>query len=237
VRFPDWHRLSLAQIRDYVVRFALLASVIPIGLVGLLWWDYLRHLQVESNLHDISRALRVYHETHGRFPPLAVTYQPGEHRWSWRLGLRGLVEQVDPGPLIDSTQPWDSPSNHQKMAGPMPKVFACVGRGTLLRGYTCLRMFRGKEAPFDRPEGARLEDLADPANTILVVEAFELVFWTMPEGLSYDPDKPLPPLGGTFKDGFYAIMADGSVRFIRHDTDERVLRSYITGKPVPRGVQ
>jgi hypothetical protein len=91
-------------------------------------------------------------------------------------------------------------------------------------------MFIGGGAAFDRPGGVRRENLADPANTILVVEAAGPVLWTMPEGLPYDPDAPLPPLGSAFPEGFFALMADGSVRFIRHDTDERVIRAYITGK-------
>jgi hypothetical protein len=91
-------------------------------------------------------------------------------------------------------------------------------------------MFIGGGAAFDKAEGAGLQSLADPENTLLVVEAAEAVPWTEPEGLLYDPDQPLPPLGGAFKDGFHALFADGSVRFIPHTTDEQTIRAYITGR-------
>jgi hypothetical protein len=40
-----------------------------------------------------------------------------------------------------------------------------------------------------------------------------------------------------FQPGFNAWMEDGSVGFMRHDTDERVLRSYRMDKLLPRGVR
>jgi hypothetical protein len=52
--------------------------------------------------------------------------------------------------------------------------------------------------------------------------------WPKPEELEYDRAKPLPKLGGQFPDGFYAAFADGKVRFIRRDTDEKTLRAWIT---------
>jgi prepilin-type processing-associated H-X9-DG protein len=91
-------------------------------------------------------------------------------------------------------------------------------------------MYIGGGAALDKAEGAGLQSLADPANTLMVVEAAEAVPWTEPEGLLYDPDQPLPPLGGAFDDGFHALFADGSVRFIPHTTDEQVIRAYITGR-------
>jgi hypothetical protein len=91
-------------------------------------------------------------------------------------------------------------------------------------------MFAGGGAAFDKPGGVSLGSLRDPANTLLVVEAAEAVPWTMPEALPYDPDKPLPSLGGTIEGGFFAVFADGSVRFIGHDADEQTIRAYITGK-------
>jgi hypothetical protein len=127
-------------------------------------------------------------------------------------------------------EPWDSPENDLTIR---PRLFSPVRDAKAEPGLTHLRMFVGGGAAFDRPNGVRPQDLPDPANTIFVVEAAEPVPWLMPEGLPYDPHKPLPPLGGAFQDGFFALMGDGSVRFIPHETEERVIRSYITGKPLP----
>jgi hypothetical protein len=47
-----------------------------------------------------------------------------------------------------------------------------------------------------------------------------------------DPNGPLPALVGEFtqdgREGFNAVFADGKVRFIRGDIDERTLRAFIT---------
>jgi hypothetical protein len=127
-------------------------------------------------------------------------------------------------------EPWDSPENDLTI---QPRMYGPARNAEGEPGLTHFRMFVGGGAAFDKPEGVRAGDLADPANTIFVVEAAEPVPWLMPEGLPYDRDQPLPPLGHALQDGFQAVMADGSVRFISRDTEEPVLRSYITGKPLP----
>jgi hypothetical protein len=69
----------------------------------------------------------------------------------------------------------------------------------------------------------------------MIVEAGTSVPWTKPEDLPYDPGKPLPSLGGLFKDGFSATLFDGSVRFLTRDIDEETIRALITrngGEPV-----
>ena len=81
----------------------------------------------------------------------------------------------------------------------------------------------------------------DPSDIFLVVEAANPVPWTKPADLVYAPDQPLPALGGLFQkpihlwcyeigrsDGFNACFADGTVRFMRSDIDERALRGFIT---------
>jgi hypothetical protein len=68
------------------------------------------------------------------------------------------------------------------------------------------------------------------SNTLMIVEAGEAVPWTKPEELIYLPDKPVPKLGGLFRDGFHACYADGSVQHISKEIfkDEPVLRALIT---------
>jgi len=74
-----------------------------------------------------------------------------------------------------------------------------------------------------------------------VAEAGEPVSWTKPVDLDYDPNKPLPPLGGGYakpvhilcyaiarRPGFNACFADGSGRFIPSKTDESIIRGLIT---------
>jgi hypothetical protein len=145
------------------------------------------------------------------------------------MAVGGVTQS--PAGNISWNQPWDSPSNRYLLAH-MPNEFSSV-RNHPGEGLTYYRMFVGPGVAVDRPNGVRLEDLPDPAHTFLVVGSAEPVPWTMPEGLPYGPGTPLPSLGGDFREGFYALMADGSVRFFGHETSEGVLREYITGRPLP----
>ena len=52
--------------------------------------------------------------------------------------------------------------------------------------------------------------------------------WTKPEDLDFDPEGPLPPLGGHFSGGFQAAMADGSQRMIPNRVSQQTLRAAIT---------
>jgi hypothetical protein len=82
---------------------------------------------------------------------------------------------------------------------------------------------------FEDKKKIRFPDVTDGlSNTILIVEAEEVVPWSKPADLTYDPKKDLPKFGGLFKEGFHAAFADGVVRFIKKDNDEQLLRALIT---------
>ena len=66
--------------------------------------------------------------------------------------------------------------------------------------------------PTDFPDGT--------SYTILLVEAGEPVPWTKPIDLPYDPEKPLPKLGGMFGGESYVVMCDGTVRRLKRQADE-----------------
>ena len=63
---------------------------------------------------------------------------------------------------------------------------------------------------------------------LLVVEGAGPVPWTKPEELPFDPDKPLPKVGGHFDDIFIGAMGDGSVRVFPMKIPEKTLRALIT---------
>jgi hypothetical protein len=63
----------------------------------------------------------------------------------------------------------------------------------------------------------------------MVVEAADPVPWSKPEDLPFDPEKPLPKLGGEFPDLFLAAFCDGSVHVIeKKKIDDKLLRALIT---------
>jgi hypothetical protein len=114
-------------------------------------------------------------------------------------------------------------------------------RGPDRAGRTRYQVLVGPGTAFER-DGLTWDDLPDGlANTLVVVEAGEPVPWSKPADLAYDPNGPLPPLGGPFSKpvhalcyevgrsrGFNACFADGSTRFLRSTTAEQTLRALIT---------
>jgi prepilin-type processing-associated H-X9-DG protein len=66
------------------------------------------------------------------------------------------------------------------------------------------------------------------SNTILAVEAKRDVPWTKPEDIPFDPNVPLPELGGFTPDGFNALFADGSVRYLKKLIAPTTLKALIT---------
>lgn len=75
------------------------------------------------------------------------------------------------------------------------------------------------------------------SNTIMVAEAAVGIPWSKPGDLDFDPEQPLPKLGGLFLTGFNVGMADGSVRFIDPSrVSEHTIRLAIMandGQPLP----
>ena len=83
--------------------------------------------------------------------------------------------------------------------------------------------------PDDAPSGTTFQEIIDgTSNTIMLVEAKRNIPWTKPEDIPYDPEKPLPKLGGYFEDGFNVAIADGSVRFFPDTISEKILHLLIT---------
>jgi hypothetical protein len=66
------------------------------------------------------------------------------------------------------------------------------------------------------------------SNTIMIAEAGDPVPWSAPGDLHFDPNGPLPKLGGLFNGEFNVAMGDASVRYITKKTSERTLRAAIT---------
>jgi prepilin-type processing-associated H-X9-DG protein len=96
---------------------------------------------------------------------------------------------------------------------------------------TPYRTFVGGGALFD-PDGkpVRFTDIKDgSSNTIMLVHAADQVPWAQPRELPYSPTAPLPALGhATEPRGANVAMADGSVRYLKKETPENVIRGLIT---------
>jgi hypothetical protein len=162
-------------------------------------------------------------------PPATIYSKNGKPLYSWRVAI---LPELGEGALYKQfklDEPWDSEHN-KKLLEKMPKVFAPVAGDTKEMHNTYYQVVVGKGAAFEDKQQMRFPaSFPDgTSNTVLIVEAAEAVPWSKPADLAYDPDKPLPKFGGLFSDGFNAAFADGTVRFIKKDVDEKLMRAVIT---------
>ncbi len=197
-------------------------------------------IESASQLKTIGQAIRNYHEAYGKLPPAVVYDKEGRPLHSWRVLLLPFLEGQSLYSQIHLDEPWDSPHN-KPLLEQEPQCYRVVFGGRDAVGLTHYRVFVGSGTAFER-DGLTWDDFPDgPKNTILVVEAHEAVPWTKPADLSYEPDKPLPALGGLYSKpyhflcyevgrtpGFNACFADGTIRFLSAKTDEKTIRSLIT---------
>jgi prepilin-type processing-associated H-X9-DG protein len=206
------------------------------------------YVRSQVSLRRIGLALLQYHGDHGTLPPAVVRDKGGKPLYSWRVLVLPYLEAKPAYDRFKLDEPWDSPDNLAVLQGRFTSAYqpALGGWASEVTHYQALV---GPGTAFERPGLKLPDDFPDgPANTLLVVEAAEAVPWSKPADLVYDLGRPLPALGGLFtksvrllgyrvgwKSGFNAAFADGSVRLIASDTDERTLRALITrngGEPV-----
>ena len=185
----------------------------------------------QNNLKQIGLALHNHESAYGKLPGHAIYSKDGRRPLlSWRVAILPFIEQDNVYRQFKLDEPWDSEHN-KKLVAMMPQIYAIPNaRPTKEPGMTYYRGFVGKGAAWEpQPQSVRFQDFTDgTSNTLVLVEAAEPVIWTKPDDLPFDPDKPLPKLGGHFPTGFNALFMDGSVRFIRATVDEKTLKALIT---------
>jgi hypothetical protein len=194
--------------------------------------DAAERMKSANNLKQFGLAIFNYHDTYGFYPFQNIPKEQMHPGLSWRVAILPFIEQDNLYRQFKLDEPWDS-ENNKKLIEKMPKIFVVPGGLETKAGQTYYRMFDG---PGTLYRMKTIRDVTDgTSNTLMVVEAGEPVIWTKPDELPYDPDKPLPKVGGHFPGGFNALFGDASVRFIRKGIDEKVLRALITangGEPV-----
>jgi hypothetical protein len=186
----------------------------------------------ENNLKQMALAMHNYNDANGHLP--AAMPDPklkGPAMLSWRVELLPYVEEDFLYRQLHRDEPWDSPHNKQFLTA-MPKVFAHPEHPVeSAQGLTYYRVFVGEHTPFPPGRVSRIpQNFPDgTSNTILIIEAADPVPWTKPDELVYDPQKPLPRLGGHSRRGTNAAMADATVVPLRigNGLSERTLRSAI----------
>ncbi len=187
-----------------------------------------RRAQCVNNLKQMGLAMHNYASANDRFPPAAIVDSNGKPLLSWRVAILPFIEQQALYEQFKLDEPWDSPNNI-KLLDKLPKVFICPSEiaGGPPATTTHYEAIVGPGAAFEGTEGLPIKAFTDgTSNTILVVEAKTAVPWTKPDDVPIDE---LPAtLGSKHPGGINVLFADGSVRFIKTNVSEAVLKAMAT---------
>jgi RNA polymerase sigma factor (sigma-70 family) len=179
-----------------------------------------------NNLKQFALAVHNYHDTHNNLPN-NICSQDGTPLLSWRVRLLPYLDQGELYKQFKLDEPWNSKHN-LPLLHKMPEVFR-IGIEPKECSDTWYQGFAHEDSVFPPDRSIRLADITDGASrTLLVVEAGTAVPWTRPVDLPYAADKPLPRLGGPFKDVIHAVFADGHAVPLRRDFNEKHMRLAIT---------
>jgi prepilin-type processing-associated H-X9-DG protein len=187
--------------------------------------------QSVNNLKQIGLAFHNFASTtKNTHFPASANRDKGKFPYSWRVAILPFIEQPELYNQYHFDEPWDGPNN-RKLIDQMPAIYAYPGpdgRPTS-RSHTSYFVFNGPRTIGGDEDGTQLAQITDgTSNTLLAVEAKREVPWTKPEDIPFDPNGPPPELGGFTPDGFNALFADGSVRYIKKTVAPQVLKALIT---------
>jgi len=201
---------------------------------GVIWpvWTFISEqtdkTTTNNDLKQIGQAMHGFHNANMHFPGAAIRGPDNKPLLSWRVDLLPYLGEKALHQQFRLNEPWDS-DNNKPLIQKMPKIYAHpLDRASNQAGLTHYQVCVGKGTVFENPLGNRLTEITDgTSNTVMVLEARTPVIWTKPDDLAFDPNGPLPILGGQFKRGFQALMCDGSVRFLENSLDNQTRRLMI----------
>lgn len=185
-------------------------------------------VQSQNNLKQLGLAMMSYNAVQGGrgLPTAAICDKNGKPLLSWRVALLPFIEQQPLYSKFKLDEPWDGPNNI-KLLAQMPAVYKLPGDDKTPSDRTHYQVFVGNGAAFEINKAMRFPaDFPDGlSNTILIVEAENVVPWTKPEDVPFDPNKPILPLmSKNFRSGFHVALADGSVRMVVPEISESTLK-------------
>jgi uncharacterized protein (TIGR03067 family) len=173
-------------------------------------------LRCGGQLERLVRAMHSYHDTHGHFPPPAMTDRSGKPLLSWRVELLPYLGEKDLYQQFRLDESWDSLHN-RKLLAKIPTAYSSVGRPPKVAYGTFNQVFAGKSCLFELGKQIALEDVTDgTVSTIAVIAAAKAVPWTKPTDLVYMANQPLP----SFADG---MIEDGLISFATADSCPHVI--------------
>ena len=192
-------------------------------------------IMLENNLRQLALSMHSCNDVHRRLPApgfsQGLNVKNSKPLLSWRVAILPYIEEDQLYRQFKLDEPWNGPNNI-KLLERMPRVFQPLGGQNKKPGHTYLQFVTGPGTlfPTSTTEVAIPRSFRDgTSNTIIIVEAAEPVEWTKPADLNIDvanvAQGTVPKLGGFSPNGFYAALADGTVRFIdRGRTSDKTIR-------------
>lgn len=189
-------------------------------------------MMVVNRLRQLGLALHNYHDVHGRFPSAVSFDKQGKKTGlSWRVHILPYLEQDALYRQFKLDEPWDSEHN-KKLIAQLPPIYRPTNAKLAAAGKTKFVAPTGEQTLFpERNMGIRIADITDgTSNTIMLVEADDdhAVVWTKPDDLPVDLKKPLAGLAIRAPGAFLALVADGTVRFLRQTVASQDLAALFT---------
>jgi prepilin-type processing-associated H-X9-DG protein len=226
------------------ILFVVLAVAVAVALLlPALYTPHIvaRRAACQYNLKQIGLALFNYEQVNRCFPPSVFTDDRGQPMMSWRVAILPYLEQQPLYEQYDLKQAWDSPRN--RALGKVSLVcFQCPSDPDATANPTETNYVRivGKDTAGGTPnEAVKISDITDgTSKTIMAVEVSGLhINWEEPRDVAVEEFMEMVAKGRAshHSGGFNALMADGSVRFIKNTIAPKTLRSLLLrndGQPV-----
>jgi prepilin-type processing-associated H-X9-DG protein len=190
-----------------------------------------RRNQSLSQLKQVMLAMHVYADSKRVLPAHAIYSQDGKPLLSWRVTILPYIEQQELYNRFKLDEPWDSP--HNKALIPlMPEVYANPAIVDPSHGMTNILAFVGPDCVMDgTSKGLGFAQIPDgTSKTMAVVEAnpANVVPWTKPADIEFDPKNPKAGFGALRPGGCNAAFWDGHARFISNSVDPATIKALIT---------
>ena len=178
-----------------------------------------RKMQSSNNLKQIGLALRIYHNTYGKFPVgeepnQNIHYKDGKPLLSWRVHILPFIEQDPLYSQFKLDEPWDSPHNIKLSRIPIPTY--TDPNMELEPGMTTYLAPMGPNTVLGANRSMKYRDITDGESQVIAVleaGAENAVPWSKPDDWTPDVEDLILSLS---LDNQYSqiLMVDGSVHSI-----------------------